>query len=259
MTKAGIAYRHEKQLGSPRTIRHRLRKTAIIRAFSASSIGTDRTVDVVETLTEELKGNVALMCYEKNHEECHRRSVADALAELLARNRSIWEWMTRQGKHQKRRVRILVKAFPQPSAKHEETVCCAGVERRQGTSRLYPIRYRRLPKGDQFDRYDLVEMTTTKATLGRATRELSCRRRFDQINPDRGGISKEPKSSSGGPSSRHHWGPARRQQNRRRSSVIQPTPNIHQVHRQEAMDSSRGPGGRQSGFVRTKIPARNTV
>ncbi len=32
-----------------------------------------------------------------------------------------------QGKHQKRRVHILVKAFPQPSAKHEETVCCAGV------------------------------------------------------------------------------------------------------------------------------------
>jgi hypothetical protein len=30
--------------------------------------------------------------------------------------------------------------------------------------RLYPIRYRRLPKHDQFDRYDLVEMTTTKAT-----------------------------------------------------------------------------------------------
>ncbi len=27
-----------------------------------------------------------------------------------------------QGKHQKRRVRILVKAFPQPSTKHEETV-----------------------------------------------------------------------------------------------------------------------------------------
>jgi hypothetical protein len=32
-----------------------------------------------------------------------------------------------QEKHQKRRVRILVKAFPQPSTKHEETVCCAGV------------------------------------------------------------------------------------------------------------------------------------
>jgi hypothetical protein len=73
--------------------------------------------------------------------------------------------MTMQGKHRKRRVRILVKAFPQPSTKHEETVCCAGVtEDSQELLRLFPIRYRRLPKADQFDRYDLVEMTTTKAT-----------------------------------------------------------------------------------------------
>jgi len=70
-----------------------------------------------------------------------------------------------QGKHQKRRVRILVKAFPQPSTKHEETVCCAGVtEDGEALLRLYPIRYRRLPKSDQFDRYDLVEMTMTKAS-----------------------------------------------------------------------------------------------
>jgi len=70
-----------------------------------------------------------------------------------------------QEKHQKRRIRILVKAFPQPSTKHEETVCCAGVtEDGKELLRLYPIRYRRLPKSDQFDRYDLVEMTTTKST-----------------------------------------------------------------------------------------------
>lgn len=73
-----------------------------------------------------------------------------------------------QGKHQKRRVRILVKAFPQPSTKHEETVCCAGVtEDGRELLRLYPIRYRRLPEVDQFDRYDLVEMTTTKASSDR--------------------------------------------------------------------------------------------
>ena len=56
-----------------------------------------------------------------------------------------------QGKHQKRRIRILVKALPQPSTKHEETVCCAGVtEDGRELLRLYPIRYRRLPKGDQY-------------------------------------------------------------------------------------------------------------
>jgi hypothetical protein len=68
------------------------------------------------------------------------------------------------GKHQKRRIRILVKAFPQPSTKHEETVCCAGVtEDTNELLRLFPIRYRRLDKADRFNRYDLVEMTITKA------------------------------------------------------------------------------------------------
>ena len=62
------------------------------------------------------------------------------------------------------RVRILVKAFPQPSKAHEETVCCAGITE-DGTEllRLFPIRFRRLPKEHQFDRFDLVQMTATKA------------------------------------------------------------------------------------------------
>ncbi len=67
--------------------------------------------------------------------------------------------------HKTRRVRILVKAFPQPSTKHEETVCCAGItEDTNEFLRLFPIRYRRLSKENQFDRYDLVEMRTTKAS-----------------------------------------------------------------------------------------------
>ena len=69
------------------------------------------------------------------------------------------------GKHVKRLIRILVKAFPQPSQKYEETVCCAGVTVDTGELvRLYPIRYRHLDKANQFDRYDLVEMTITRAT-----------------------------------------------------------------------------------------------
>jgi hypothetical protein len=63
------------------------------------------------------------------------------------------------------RVRILVKAFPQPSKAHEETVCCAGITE-DGTEllRLFPIRFRRLPREHQFDRFDLVQMTATKAS-----------------------------------------------------------------------------------------------
>lgn len=86
LTQAGIVYRHEKQLGSPRTIRHQLREdgnySRFFRKFNQHLI---EQLTLLETLAEELKGNVALMCYEKNHEECHRLSVADALAELLGK------------------------------------------------------------------------------------------------------------------------------------------------------------------------------
>ena len=67
--------------------------------------------------------------------------------------------------HVTRRIRVLVKAFPQPSAKHEETVCCAGVCEDTGELlRLFPIRYRRLDAANRFNRYDLVSMTVTKAS-----------------------------------------------------------------------------------------------
>ncbi len=83
---AGIGYRHERQLGSPRTIRHRLRQDGnyprFFRDFDRHLSGQGT---LLQTLAAELRGNVALMCYEKDHEACHRRSVADALAELLGK------------------------------------------------------------------------------------------------------------------------------------------------------------------------------
>lgn len=86
LTDVGITYRHERQLGSPKIIRHRLREdgnySRFFREFDRHL--TDQWA-LLETLAEELKGNVALMCYEKDHKECHRHSVADALAELLGK------------------------------------------------------------------------------------------------------------------------------------------------------------------------------
>ncbi|MEI6720687.1 MAG: hypothetical protein WCO67_07985, partial [Betaproteobacteria bacterium] len=67
-------------------------------------------------------------------------------------------------KHQRLRVRILVKAFPQHSEKYEETVCCAGVTDAGELIRLYPITYRRLAAENQFNRYDLIEALLTKAS-----------------------------------------------------------------------------------------------
>jgi len=54
------------------------------------------------------------------------------------------------------RVTILVKALPQPSKKHGETVCCAGITPDGHWKRLYPIRYRHLSGNTAFSRWDNV-------------------------------------------------------------------------------------------------------
>jgi len=57
----------------------------------------------------------------------------------------------------KERALVLVKAYPQPSQKYDETVCCAGITTSGEFLRLYPIRYRHLPASKQFDRWDVIE------------------------------------------------------------------------------------------------------
>lgn len=67
--------------------------------------------------------------------------------------------------HTRQNVWILVKAFPQPSQRYEETVCCAGItEDGSQLLRLYPIRYRRLLPDQKFNRYDLVSLETYRPT-----------------------------------------------------------------------------------------------
>lgn len=60
------------------------------------------------------------------------------------------------------RLCILVKAYPQPSNKYEETVCCAGVSESGEFLRLYPIPYRRLLPEQQFNRFDVIEASIFK-------------------------------------------------------------------------------------------------
>lgn len=67
--------------------------------------------------------------------------------------------MAPREKLSKKRVCVLVKAYPQPSKKYEETVCCAGVDvENNELVRLYPIRYRHLPIDAKFGRFDVVEV-----------------------------------------------------------------------------------------------------
>jgi uncharacterized protein (DUF488 family) len=83
LAAAGIGYRHEKALGSPKAIRDQLRAAGNYpRFFRAFGKHLSAQSALLETLAGQLTGNVALMCYEKDHQKCHRHSVANALAEL---------------------------------------------------------------------------------------------------------------------------------------------------------------------------------
>ena len=80
----GIEYRHEKRLGSPRTIRHRLREDGNYqRFFTAYEKHLAHHSELLEALCEELNGNVALMCYERDHTQCHRSTVCSVIAGWL--------------------------------------------------------------------------------------------------------------------------------------------------------------------------------
>lgn len=64
---------------------------------------------------------------------------------------------------QKRRACILVKAYPQPSQRYQETVCVAAVTEAHELVRLYPIRFRHLSQEKRFDRFDWIEVEMTRA------------------------------------------------------------------------------------------------
>ena len=84
LEKANIGYRHEKQLGSPKVIRHRLREDKNYkRFFKDFARHLDKQVELLNLLTQELTGSIALMCYEKDFQICHRTAVANALADIV--------------------------------------------------------------------------------------------------------------------------------------------------------------------------------
>lgn len=71
------------------------------------------------------------------------------------------------------RVTILVKASPQPSKSHQETVCCAGLDPNGEWKRLFPIRFRQLRDDQAFKRWSVVDYEFSQPP--RDTRLESCR------------------------------------------------------------------------------------
>lgn len=78
VTDAGIAYRHERELGNPKDNRESFRrghKAARNRYLKHLSNGASAVYDEVVALASTSR--VALLCYERVHSECHRSCIAD--------------------------------------------------------------------------------------------------------------------------------------------------------------------------------------
>jgi uncharacterized protein (DUF488 family) len=83
LASVGIDYRHEPRLGSPKAIRHQLRDDGDYKRFFRDfDRYLGKQADLLDTLAGELKGTVALLCYERDFHTCHRKSVAEALGKI---------------------------------------------------------------------------------------------------------------------------------------------------------------------------------
>ena len=63
-----------------------------------------------------------------------------------------------------KKVLVTVKAYPNPSKKYGETVCCAGIDMDTlQWIRLYPVQYRDLDESQKFKKYTVIEASCWKA------------------------------------------------------------------------------------------------
>lgn len=61
------------------------------------------------------------------------------------------------------RILILAKTYPSPSAQYVETSCVAGVNEHGAMRRLYPVPFRMIEEGQQFQKWQWVEVRVEKA------------------------------------------------------------------------------------------------
>lgn len=64
---------------------------------------------------------------------------------------------------QRKKILILAKTYPSPSAKYMETACVAGISEEGEMIRLYPVPFRLMEKSQQFKKYHWIECLLDKA------------------------------------------------------------------------------------------------
>ena len=86
LNEAGIGYLHLKELGDPKAGREAARSGdfARFRQIYASVLKTPEATDALAQIAA-LGGqmSVCLLCYERDHRECHRKIVADRLESVV--------------------------------------------------------------------------------------------------------------------------------------------------------------------------------
>lgn len=106
LTALGIDYQHERRLGSPRDARHRLRETGDLQRFlcefEVHLAGQQRLLD---ELADNLRGEVALLCYERDPRFCHRSIIARELKERTGLEPSHLRVKGRDGQANRTRLR----------------------------------------------------------------------------------------------------------------------------------------------------------
>jgi uncharacterized protein (DUF488 family) len=79
-----ISYQHEKRLGSPKEIRHRLREDKnYSKYFKDFNCYLETQQSLLESLAKDDSNRVVLMCYERDSNICHRSVVSEKIGELL--------------------------------------------------------------------------------------------------------------------------------------------------------------------------------
>jgi uncharacterized protein (DUF488 family) len=78
LRRKGIDYLHVRELGSPRELRHQLRETKDFTAFTRGYLlYMKRQMDHIQVVKNWVyQKTCCLLCFEKNHDECHRKFVA---------------------------------------------------------------------------------------------------------------------------------------------------------------------------------------
>lgn len=62
------------------------------------------------------------------------------------------------------RILILAKTYPSPSAQYVETSCIAGITEHGAMRRLYPVPFRMIEEGQQFKKWQWIDVRVEKAT-----------------------------------------------------------------------------------------------